>query len=75
MMKEKTCVCIGIFLILALMCSCAMFYGVNGAPVTGAELRESAVSSPIAMMLSAPDTPNSAGLNNSVMLFSVHSGA
>lgn len=74
MMKERTCVYIGIFLILALMCSCAMFYGVNGAPVTIAEAGEATLSSPISAVLSADSAPSYSGLNNSVMLFSVHNG-
>ena len=43
-MKEKTCVCIGIFLILALLCSCALFYGLSGSSavaVRGPEAAES----------------------------------
>ncbi|MGI5976317.1 MAG: hypothetical protein ACOX68_01280 [Candidatus Limivicinus sp.] len=31
MMKEKTVVCIGIFLILAVLTSCALFYNINNS--------------------------------------------
>lgn len=32
MMKEKTIVCVGIVLILALLTTCAFYYGLSGSP-------------------------------------------
>ena len=38
MMKEKTIVCIGIFLILAVLTSCAFYYGSNSSAVMRSDM-------------------------------------
>lgn len=72
MMKEKTCVYIGIILILALLCCSAMFYGVTGVELDRAAVMESAVSSPISRLLS--DAPG-AQAAESLPLAALHSVA
>ena len=44
MMKEKTVVCIGIFLILAVLTSCALFYSTNSYHALGQTDRHTAGS-------------------------------
>lgn len=62
MMKERTCVYIGIFLILAVLCCSALFYGATGVALDQAAVHESAVSSPIAQLL-AENASRAEGLN------------